>query len=158
MRECGVNFDACNQHGIETEDFSEYLMTSGLVLNPLVTWVSYNGLFDYGYLLRILTNAPLPIAGPTPEKPDTPLYSKFLGTLELYLKRCFDLKAIVRAKGEGAKYQLKVMAQMAGVPPLSPQNQSGSNAMQTLGLFAKYYNEKVEKDMIFVLSGIDKRN
>ena len=159
-RECGVNFDACNQHGIETESFGEYLMTSGLVLNPSVTWVSYNSLFDYGYLLRILTNAPLPLAGPTPEGKDIPLYSEFLSTLEFYLKRCFDLKVLVGggARGEAHKYQLKVLAQTEGIPALSPQNQSGSNAMLTLKIFAKYYNERAEKEAIFVLSGIDKGN
>lgn len=132
-------------------------MTSGLILNPNVTWVSYNSLFDYGYLMRIITNTPLPIAEPTPENPSTPLYSKFLSTLEFYLKRYFDLKAIINTKPETKKYQLKVLAQMSKVPPLSPQNQSGSNAMLTLRMFVQQYNEKVEKDMIFVLCGIDER-
>lgn len=132
-------------------------MTSGLILNPNVTWVSYNSLFDYGYLMRIITNSPLPIAEPTPDSPDTPLYSKFLSTLEFYLKRYFDLKAIVNTKPEAPKFQLKVLAQVVGFPALSPQNQSGSNAMLTLRMFTSQYNEKIEKEKLFVLCGIDKR-
>lgn len=140
------------------EDFGEYLMTSGLILNPNVTWVSHNSLFDYGYLLRIITNAPLPIAEPTIDKPSTPLYAKFLTCLDFYLKHYYDLKVIVEAKSDATKLRLplSILGQAAGVVPLSPQNQSGSYAMTTLGAFLRFRDEKTDKETASVLCGIDK--
>lgn len=35
-------------------------MTSGLVLLPNVTWLSFHSGYDFGYLIKLLTSTPLP--------------------------------------------------------------------------------------------------
>lgn len=46
--------------GIDLQDFGELLMTSGLVLLPNVTWLSFHSGYDFGYLIKLLTCSNLP--------------------------------------------------------------------------------------------------
>lgn len=46
--------------GIDVNDFGEILMTSGIVLNEDVKWISFHSGYDYGYLLKVLTCQALP--------------------------------------------------------------------------------------------------
>lgn len=46
---------ACCLSGIDVNDFGEILMTSGIVLNENVKWISFHSGYDYGYLLKLLT-------------------------------------------------------------------------------------------------------
>lgn len=48
------------RRGIDLQDFGELLMTSGLVLLPNVTWLSFHSGYDFGYLVKLLTSTPLP--------------------------------------------------------------------------------------------------
>ncbi|XP_055815299.1 probable CCR4-associated factor 1 homolog 11 [Solanum dulcamara] len=56
----GINFEANQVSGIKSFHFSELLMSSGLVLNESVSWVTFQGGYDIGYLLKILTRRELP--------------------------------------------------------------------------------------------------
>ena len=38
--------------GIDVNEFGELLMTSGIVLNEDVKWISFHSGYDYGYLLK----------------------------------------------------------------------------------------------------------
>ena len=52
------------RRGIDLQDFGELLMTSGLVLLPNVTWLSFHSGYDFGYLIKLLTSTPLPAQVP----------------------------------------------------------------------------------------------
>uniref|UniRef100_A0A2I3GTC9 poly(A)-specific ribonuclease n=1 Tax=Nomascus leucogenys TaxID=61853 RepID=A0A2I3GTC9_NOMLE len=48
-----------HEEGIETQYFAE-LMTSGVLLCEGVKWLSFHNSYDFGYLIKILTNSNLP--------------------------------------------------------------------------------------------------
>uniref|UniRef100_A0A2R9C3J5 poly(A)-specific ribonuclease n=1 Tax=Pan paniscus TaxID=9597 RepID=A0A2R9C3J5_PANPA len=48
-----------HEEGIETQYFAE-LMTSGVLLCEGVKWLSFHSSYDFGYLIKILTNSNLP--------------------------------------------------------------------------------------------------
>ena len=54
LKNSGFNFKNLKKNGIKHKIFAEYLMTSGLVLNPDIYWISYHGAYDFGYLLNLL--------------------------------------------------------------------------------------------------------
>ena len=58
----GVDFNRLRNDGIDAHDFGELIMSSGLVMNEEVKWISFHGCYDFGYLLKILTCSPLPEA------------------------------------------------------------------------------------------------
>ena len=39
---------------------AEYLITSGVCLNPKIHWITFHGGVDFGYLLRVLLGHDLP--------------------------------------------------------------------------------------------------
>jgi hypothetical protein len=41
--------------GIDVDEFGELLMTSGLVLNDDIKWISFHSGYDFGYLVKLLT-------------------------------------------------------------------------------------------------------
>lgn len=61
LKTSGILFDDLKQNGIDFEDFGEIFTTSGVVLNPRVRWVSFHSGFDFGFLLKLLTNQSLPM-------------------------------------------------------------------------------------------------
>jgi CCR4-NOT transcription complex subunit 7/8 len=58
LRTAGIDFARHSRSGINVQDFGELLMSSGLVLDPRIKWVSFHSYYDFGYLLRICTGHP----------------------------------------------------------------------------------------------------
>eukprot|EP01105_Mastigella_eilhardi_P001394 TRINITY_DN1167_c0_g1_i4.p1 TRINITY_DN1167_c0_g1~~TRINITY_DN1167_c0_g1_i4.p1 ORF type:complete len:324 (-),score=64.88 TRINITY_DN1167_c0_g1_i4:228-1124(-) len=56
----GIEFEKNEKMGIDVSDFGELFMASGLVLNSSIRWISFHSGYDFGYLLKLLTCAPLP--------------------------------------------------------------------------------------------------
>ena len=45
---------------MQMERFAQCLTLSGLILNDDITWLSFHEAYDFAYLLKKLTNLPLP--------------------------------------------------------------------------------------------------
>ncbi|KAH7847902.1 hypothetical protein Vadar_031478 [Vaccinium darrowii] len=60
LRQSGVDFKTNNEMGIDVNRFGELLMSSGIVLNDDVNFVTFHGGYDFGYLLKLLTGRDLP--------------------------------------------------------------------------------------------------
>lgn len=121
----GIEFKKHNELGIDVQLFGEMLMTSGVVLNDEVKWVSFHSSYDYGYLLKVLTCQALP------KEED-----EFFELLHLYFPCIYDIKYIMKSC-EDLKGGLQKVADDLNVERIGPQHQAGSDSLLTLATFLK---------------------
>lgn len=60
LQSAGVDFPALERDGIDPFDFGALLISSGLVCDEDVRWISFHGGYDFGYLTKLMICRPLP--------------------------------------------------------------------------------------------------
>lgn len=60
LRAAGLDFAGIEQNGIDPFEFAALLISSGLVCDEDVKWISFHGGYDFGYLTKCLICKPLP--------------------------------------------------------------------------------------------------
>ncbi|ELW65237.1 CCR4-NOT transcription complex subunit 7 [Tupaia chinensis] len=99
----GIQFKKHEEEGIETQYFAELLMTSGVVLCEGVKWLSFHSGYDFGYLIKILTNSNLP-----EEELDffeiLRLFFPVIYDVKYLMKSCKNLKMFFEDHIDDAKY------------------------------------------------------
>lgn len=142
----GIEFDKLVTDGITHDSFGEALITSGLILNEDIRWVSFHGSYDFSYLLKVITNLPLP---------ETEI--GFLETLRLYFPIIYDIRHMTRNL-DGLAKSLQRLAQDLDVSRIGTQHQAGSDALITLNVFHKLVvnylttdNIKNDENILFLL-------
>ncbi|ELT93990.1 hypothetical protein CAPTEDRAFT_111275 [Capitella teleta] len=117
------DIDKKQEAGIEVNDLAEMLMTSGIVLCDKVKWLTFHSGFDFGYLLKILTNANLPAEE-----------DEFFELLKLYCPKIYDVKYLMDSckdlKGDLHEVSEQLQLERRGHP-------AGSDSLLTGAAFFK---------------------
>ena len=126
LKNAGINFEKLKKNGIDHKIFASYLMTSGLVLNPEVRWVCFQGSYDFGYLLRLLLNEPLPENE-----------NEFIKLLNIYFPNYYDIRMLAKDKCclQGSLNKLAKRLKISRDNGYA--HQAGSDSYITIGIFYK---------------------
>ena len=137
LQESGIDFKENNEKGIDSQLFGELLMSSGIVLNEDVHWLTFSSAYDFGYLLKLLTGKQLP---PTP--------SGFFNLINIFFPTMYDMKHLMKFC-KSLHGGLNKLAESLGVRRIGVCHQAGSDSMLTSSVFMKlrerFLNGSIDK-------------
>lgn len=125
LQNSGIKFKKHEEEGIEPLEFAELLMTSGIVLMENIKWLSFHSGYDFGYLIKLLTDSNLP----TDE-------AEFFELLKLYFPTIYDVKYLMKSC-KNLKGGLQEVAEQLDLERIGPQHQAGSDSLLTGMAFFK---------------------
>ncbi|KAK9875571.1 hypothetical protein WA026_009376 [Henosepilachna vigintioctopunctata] len=121
----GIQFKKHEDEGIEPLEFAELLMSSGVVLMDNIKWLSFHSGYDFGYLIKLLTDNNLP-----QDETD------FFELLKLYFPTIYDVKYLMKSC-KNLKGGLQEVAEQLDLERIGPQHQAGSDSLLTGMAFFK---------------------
>ena len=126
LKNAGINFENLSKNGIDYKTFATYLMTSGLVLNPDVHWICFQGSYDFGYLLKLLLNESLPKTE-----------NEFIEQINIYFPNYYDIRMFAKDKCclQGSLNKLAKRLKIDRGEGIA--HQAGSDSYITIGVFYK---------------------
>lgn len=125
LRNSGIQFNKHEEEGIDPMEFAELLMTSGIVLMDNIKWLSFHSGYDFGYLLKLLTDQNLPAEE-----------GEFFELLRLYFPTIYDVKYLMKSC-KNLKGGLQEVADQLELRRVGPQHQAGSDSHLTGMAFFK---------------------
>ncbi|GAB2225707.1 hypothetical protein Droror1_Dr00006511 [Drosera rotundifolia] len=125
LRQSGIDLRKNNEKGIDAVRFGELLMSSGIVLNDNVHWVTFHSGYDFGYLLKILTCRDLPES-----------QSEFFKLINLYFPNLYDIKHLMKFCNS-LHGGLNKLAELLEVERIGVCHQAGSDSLLTSCTFRK---------------------
>ncbi|XP_031482607.1 probable CCR4-associated factor 1 homolog 7 [Nymphaea colorata] len=137
LRQSGIDFKKNNDKGVDAQRFAELLMSSGIVLNDSVHWVTFHSGYDFGYLLKLLTcqNLPETQAG-------------FFNLIKMYFPTVYDIKHLMKFCNS-LHGGLNKLAELLDVERIGICHQAGSDSLLTSCTFRKlkesFFNGSTEK-------------
>ncbi|KAI9768463.1 MAG: hypothetical protein M1840_004872 [Geoglossum simile] len=165
LQKSGIDFQMHERQGIDPFVFGSLLISSGLVLDDDVKWISFHSGYDFGYLMKIMLCKPLP--------DDESEFRRLLGIFfsglydikylmkhvrldnlrlifrnarDAELQRCFSRNQTVNdtpltpsaaqiISNLGQKSGLQDIADELGIKRIGPQHQAGSDSLLTGRIF-----------------------
>ncbi|TVY67500.1 Poly(A) ribonuclease pop2 [Lachnellula suecica] len=108
LKTAGVDFKRLDKDGIDPFEFGALLISSGLVCEEDVRWVSFHGGYDFGYLTKVLLRLPLP--------DDEVEFDKFM---KKFFPSIYDIK-----------YLMKFAIRQTQMGQLTPQDPGSTEILQ----------------------------
>lgn len=125
LQNSGIQFKKHEEEGIDPYEFAQLLMTSGIVLAENIKWLSFHSGYDFGYLLKLLTDQNLPAEE-----------SEFFELLRIYFPTIYDVKYLMKSC-KNLKGGLQEVAEQLELERIGPQHQAGSDSLLTGAAFFK---------------------
>ncbi|XP_038702110.1 probable CCR4-associated factor 1 homolog 11 [Tripterygium wilfordii] len=126
LRRQGIDFERFRNYGIDSVRFAELMMSSGLVLDDKVSWVTFHCAYDFGYLVKILTQRPLPGE-----------MSDFLNLVRVFFgPSVYDVKHLMRFC-HNLHGGLDKVAKELNVERIGNSHHAGSDSLVTMQVFQK---------------------
>lgn len=125
LRSSGIDFEKNRKSGVDSAQFCELLMSSGIVLNDNVRWLTFHSAYDFGYLLKLLTWDKLPES-----------QEEFFGLIKVYFPVIYDIKHLMRFSNS-LHGGLNKLAQVLEVKRIGISHQAGSDSLLTCYTFMK---------------------
>ncbi|KAI5671853.1 hypothetical protein M9H77_12217 [Catharanthus roseus] len=137
LKQSGIDFQKNNDMGIDANRFAELLMSSGIVLNDSVHWVTFHSAYDFGYLLKLLTCKSLPDS-----------QAGFFNLIKIYFPMVYDIKHLMKFCNS-LHGGLNKLAELLEVERFGICHQAGSDSLLTSCAFKKlkdnFFNGSTEK-------------
>ncbi|XP_057477232.1 probable CCR4-associated factor 1 homolog 6 [Actinidia eriantha] len=137
LRQSGIDFKKNNEMGIDANRFGELLMSSGIVLNDAVHWVTFHSGYDWGYLLKLLTCRNLPDS-----------QEDFFDLINMYFPVVYDIKHLMKFCNS-LHGGLNKLAELLEVERIGICHQAASDSLLTSCAFKKmrdnFFNGSTDK-------------
>jgi CCR4-NOT transcription complex subunit 7/8 len=168
LKGSGVDFQRHAEMGVSHTAFGALLTTSGLAFSPDVHWLSFHSGYDFGYLIKLLSDNALPAD-----------QTDFFSLVTAFFPKLWDIKYLLRhaqrlrAQGRmaeggmrvvdslGTKSGLNDLAEELGCQRVGQSHTAGSDAWLTGAVFwsmkSQIFGGLLEEelsDMIYGLHGV----
>ena len=165
LTKAGVDFAKAQEKGIDPQEFGSLLITSGMVLNDQVNWLSFHSGYDFGYLVKLMACTKLPN--------DQDEYTKLVRT---WFPRIYDIKFLLRHAqrqsqrglvGTQASNILSALGQRSGLQDLAEElacsregrpHTAGSDAWLTGMVYwqmrQKLFDDTVPEELVGMIWGL----
>lgn len=129
LESAGIDFNKFLQRGICPQQFAENFISSGIVLNENVNWITFHGIYDLAYLLKILSNQKIPENE-----------ALFMEELDVYFYNHFDIRYIIRELS-WLRGSLTKLASYLDIQRIGSAHQAGSDSLVTSKLYFKIVDQ-----------------
>lgn len=137
LKKSGVVFEKHKNNGVEPFEFAQLLIDSGLLLSDSVTWLSFHAAYDFGFLINIIMDLPMPN-----NKEDYEFW------VQKFLPEFYDLNVISKSIQElkqqrtqqpqqNQQYSLESLAYEVGIPRFPIFNTIGGQSLLAFIIFTR---------------------